>query len=126
MVNQVEMHPLCQQKEALDVMRECGVQPQAWAPFAEGMRGIFKNELLCAIGQKYGKTAAQVMLRWNVQRGVAVIPKSVHRERIEENARIWDFILDEQDMEAIAHMDEGHGLILDTLAPSEVKRLYGI
>ena len=126
MVNQVEMHPLCQQKEALDVMRECGVQPQAWAPFAEGMRGIFKNKLLCAIGQKYGKTAAQVMLRWNVQRGVAVIPKPVHWERIEENARIWDFILDEQDMEAIAHMDEGHGLILDTLAPSEVKRLYGI
>lgn len=126
MVNQVEMHPFCQQKEALDVMRECGVQAQAWAPFAEGMRGIFKNELLCAIGQKYGKTAAQVMLRWNVQRGVVVIPKSVHRERIEENARIWDFTLDDQDMEAIARMDKGRGQILDTLAPSEVKRLYGI
>ncbi|MBS6142699.1 MAG: aldo/keto reductase [Bilophila sp.] len=126
MLNQVEMHPFCQQKEALEIMRECGVQPQAWAPFAEGMRGIFRNRLLCAIGQKYGKTAAQVMLRWNIQRGVAVIPKSVHRERIEENARIWDFTLDDQDMEAIAHMDEGHGLILDTLAPSEVKRLYGI
>ena len=126
MLNQVEMHPFCQQKEALEIMRECGVQPQAWAPFAEGMRGIFRNGLLCAIGQKYGKTAAQVMLRWNIQRGVAVIPKSVHRERIEENARIWDFTLDDQDMKAIAHMDEGHGLILDTLAPSEVKRLYGI
>ena len=95
MLNQVEMLPFCQQKEALEI-------------------------------QKYGKTAAQVMLRWNIQRGVAVIPKSVHRERIEENARIWDFTLDDQDMEAIAHMDEGHGLILDTLAPSEVKRLYGI
>ncbi len=126
MVNQVEMHPFCQQKEALDVMRECGVQAQAWAPFAEGMRGVFKNETLCAIGRKYGKTSAQVMLRWNVQRGAIVIPKSVHKERIEENARIWDFVLDEQDMEVIARMDEGRGLILDTLAPSEVKRLYGI
>ena len=76
----------------------------------KGMRGIFKNKLLCAIGQKYGKTAAQVMLRWNVQRGVAVIPKSVHQgTRSKKTSRIWDFILDEQDMEAIAHMDEGHG-----------------
>ena len=126
MVNQVETHPFCQQKEALHVMRECGVQAQAWAPFAEGRNGIFNNETLCAIGGKYGKTAAQVMLRWNVRRGVAVIPKSVHKERIEENFHIWDFELDAKDMEVIAGMDEGRSLILDTLDPAEVKRLYAI
>ena len=90
------------------------------------MRGIFHNETLVAIGRKYGKTAAQVMLRWNIERGVAVIPKSVHKERIEENFRIWDFTLDNADREAIARLDEGRGLILDTLAPSEVERLYAI
>ena len=126
LVNQVEMHPFCQQVTALELMRKHDVRAQAWAPFAEGMRGIFHNETLVAIGRKYGKTAAQVMLRWNIERGVAVIPKSVHKERIEENFRIWDFTLDNADREAIARLDEGRGLILDTLAPSEVERLYAI
>ena len=128
MLNQVEMHPFCQQKEALEIMRECGVQPQAWAPFAEGMRGIFRNGLLCAIGQKYGKTAgtghAPLEHPARGRRDSQVRPQGGASKKRQIS---WDFSpLDDQDMKAIAHMDEGHGLILDTLAPSEVKRLYGI
>lgn len=84
-VNQVELHPFFQQENALALMKEYGVHPEAWGPFAEGNHGIFTHPVLNAIGEKYGKTAAQVVLRWNVQRGVTVIPKSVHKERMEQN-----------------------------------------
>ncbi len=97
-VNQVELHPFFQQENALALMREYGVIPEAWGPFAEGKHGIFTHPVLTEIGQKYGKTAAQVALRWNVQRGVVVIPKSVHRERMEQNLAIWDFALSESDI----------------------------
>ena len=87
-VNQVELHPFFQQENALALMKEYGVHPEAWGPFAEGNHNIFTHPVLTAIGQKYGKSAAQVALRWNVQRGVTVIPKSVHKERMEQNLAI--------------------------------------
>ena len=112
-VNQVELHPFFQQENALALMKEYGVQPEAWGPFAEGNHGIFTHPVLTAIGQKYGKSAAQVALRWNVQRGVAVIPKSVHKERMEHNLAIWDFQLSDGDMAEIAKLDIGHSEIVD-------------
>lgn len=87
-VNQVELHPFFQQADALAVMKEYDVIPEAWGPFAEGNHGIFTHPVLTSIGEKYGKTAAQVALRWNVQRGVVVIPKSVHKNRMEQNMDI--------------------------------------
>lgn len=125
-VNQVETHPFFQQTEAMEIMRELGVQIQSWAPFAEGRNGIFTDERLAAIGRKYGKTVAQVILRWLVQRGVAVIPKSVHKERIEENFDIWDFVLSREDMEDIAALDSGRSLFIDHRSPDTVKYLHGI
>lgn len=125
-VNQVEMHPFTQQAEAIDVMRELSVQAEAWGPFAEGRNGLFENETLAAIGRKYEKTIAQVVLRWHIQRGAVVIPKSVHKERIAVNFDIWDFALTPEDMTAIGAMDSGGSLILDLHAPEEVGRLYGI
>lgn len=90
-----------------------GVQLEAWASFAEAGRGIFTNEVLTGIAEKHGKTAAQVILRWNVQRGVVVIPKSVHKERMEENSSIFDFSLSDEEMKAIAALDTGRTEIID-------------
>ena len=125
-VNQVELHPFFQQENALALMREYGVHPEAWGPFAEGSHGIFTHPVLTAIGQKYGKTAAQVALRWNVQRGVVVIPKSVHKERMEQNMDIWNFQLTNEDMAEIAKLDIGHSEIVDHSAPGFVKMLHGM
>ena len=105
-------------------MKELNVQPEAWAPFAEGLKGMFTEPVLLEIAKKYGKTPAQVILRWNVQRGVIVIPKSVHKERMEENLAIWDFNLDKEDMEKIAALDKGCPSMLDTRKISEIKRVY--
>lgn len=123
-INQIERHPHYQRQEDLALMKELGVQPQAWAPFAEGLKGMFTEPVLAEIAKKHGKTAAQVILRWNVQQGVIVIPKSVHRERMEENLNIWDFSLDEEDMAAIATLDKNCPSMLDTRKISEVKRVY--
>ena len=105
-------------------MKELQVQPQAWAPFAEGLKGMFTEPVLQKIAQKHGKTPAQVILRWNVQQGVIVIPKSVHKERMKENLNIWDFALDGEDLEQIAALDKGCPSMLDTRKISEVKRVY--
>lgn len=113
MVNQVELHPFFAQTGAIENMKALHVQPEAWGPMAEGKHGIFTHPVLTEIGQKYGKTAAQVALRWNAQRGMVIIPKSTHRERMEENFRIWDFTLSEEDMAAIAALDLGHSEIID-------------
>ncbi|WP_320921941.1 aldo/keto reductase [Hungatella sp.] len=113
MVNQIECHPFLQRETDLECAKHFGVQLEAWAPFAEAGRGIFTNEILNCISKKYGKTVAQVILRWNVQRGVVVIPKSVHKERIEENINIFDFTLTDEDMTAIAALDTGHTEIID-------------
>lgn len=122
-VNQVECHPFFQQKEAIAVMKEYHVQIEAWGPFAEGQKNIFTNDILTKIAGKYGKTTAQVILRWSIQRGVVVIPKSVHENRIQENINIWDFTLSEDDMEAIAQMDLGHSEIIDHFSANTAKYL---
>ena len=125
-VNQVELHPFFQQENALALMREYGVHPEAWGPFAEGSHGIFTHPVLTAIGQKYGKSAAQVALRWNVQRGVTVIPKSVHKERMEQNINIWDFTLSGEDMAEIAKLDIGRSEIVDHSDPEFVQMLHQV
>ena len=125
-VNQVELHPFFAQEEALKVMKEYGVAPQAWGPFAEGKHGIFTDPELTAIGQKYGKTAAQVVLRWNVQRGVSVLPKSVHVDRMEQNFDIWDFTLTDDDMAVISAKDKGHSEIVDHSSAEFVKFINGL
>ena len=124
-VNQVELHPFFQQENALELMREYGVQPMAWAPFAEGKHGIFTHPVLTKIGEKYGKSAGQVALRWNMQRGVVVIPKSTHRERMEQNLDVFDFALTDGDMREIAALDIGHSEIIDHTDPRLVQALHG-
>ena len=123
-INQIERHPHYQRAEDLQIMDELGIQPEAWAPFAEGLKGMFDEPVLADIAAKYGKTPAQVILRWNVQRGVIVIPKTVHRERMEENLDIWDFELDTGDMEQIAGLDKNCPSMLDTRKISEIRRVY--
>lgn len=125
-VNQVELHPFFQQADALALMKEYGVVPEAWGPFAEGNHGIFTHPVLTKIGEKYGKSAAQVALRWNVQRGVVVIPKSVHKERMEQNMNIWDFSLSEEDLAEIAKLDLGHSEIVNHGDPTFIKMLHGM
>ena len=125
MVNQVELHPFFAQESALSTMKEFNVQPEAWGPLAEGKHDIFTHPVLTQIGEKYGKTAAQVALRWNTQRGVVIIPKSVHRERMEENLNIWDFTLSEEDMNVIAALDLGHSEIIDHSSADTAKWLNG-
>lgn len=125
-VNQVELHPFFQQADALELMKEYGVIPEAWGPFAEGKYGIFTNPVLTEIGEKYGKSAAQVAFRWNVQRGVVIIPKSVHKDRMEQNIDIWDFELTEDEMKKIADLDMGHSEIVDHSDPAFVKMLHSM
>lgn len=123
-VNQLEIHPFYQREEELAILKEYNIVPQAWAPFAEGMNGIFTNPVLSKIAAKYRKTTAQVILRWNIQRGVSVIPKSVHRNRMMENIAIRDFELSVEDMSEIAVLDLHHPQMLDPRMPSEVHRLH--
>ena len=125
MVNQVELHPFFQQENALKIMRDYEVTPEAWGPFAEGKHSIFSHPVLTEIGAKYGKTAAQVALRWNIQRGVVVIPKSTHRERMEQNFDVWNFELTDDDMSKIAPLDIGHSEIVDHFDPNFVRALHG-
>lgn len=125
-VNQVELHPYFVQQGALENMKAYGVVPQAWGPLAEGKHGIFTDPELTAIGEKYGKTPAQVALRWNAQRGVSIIPKSVHVERMEQNIDIWDFSLTEEEMNTIAEKDLGHSEIVNHDDPAFVKFIYNL
>ena len=125
-VNQVELHPFFQQENALALMKEYGVAPQAWGPLAEGKHGIFTEPELTKIGEKYGKSAAQVALRWNAERGVSIIPKSVHVERMQQNIDIWDFSLTEEEMAVIAKKDLGHSEIVHHDDPGFVKALNGM
>ena len=123
-IDQIERHPHYQRAEDLALMKQLGVQPQAWAPFAEGLKGMFTEPALRDIAAKHGKTPAQVILRWNVQQGVIVIPKSTHKERMAENLDIWEFSLDEEDMARIAGLDKGCPSMLDTRKLSEIRRVY--
>lgn len=113
MVNQVETHVFDQQREARKYMDEIGTHIMSWAPLAEGQNNLFSDPVLTKIGEKYGKTAAQVALRWLLQSDVIIIPKTVHKNRMEENLNLFDFTLDADDMEAIALLDTGHSLFLD-------------
>lgn len=126
MVNQVEIHPFFQQQLNIDTMQEFGVVPQAWGPFAEGNHNIFNHPVLSEIGKRYGKSAAQVALRWNIQRGVSVIPKSTHKDRMEQNISVWDFELSKEDMDQIAKLDIGHSEIVDHYSPEFVKMLHSL
>ncbi|HJE88856.1 aldo/keto reductase [Rikenella microfusus] len=125
MVNQIELHPHFQRAAEIEAMRGLGVEPEGWAPFAEGLKGMFAEPLLHEIAGKHGRTVPQVILRWNVQRGVAVIPKTVRRERMVENLAIWDFALDTDDMAHIATLDKGVPSMLDLGRSAEVRRVYG-
>ncbi len=126
MINQVEMHPFFQQTLNLETMKAYGVVPEAWAPFDEGKRNFFSDPILTEIGKKYGKTAAQVALRWNIQRGVVVIPKTIHAERMRQNLDVFDFSLSEEDMAKIGTMDIGHSEIVNHFDPKWVKLLHSI
>ncbi|WP_336883115.1 aldo/keto reductase [Priestia koreensis] len=125
-VNQVETHPFCQQVESNDVMKEHDVQIMSWGPFAEGKNNIFENELLVSIAEKHQKSVAQVILRWLNQRGIVVIPKSVHKERIIENADIMDFELSHEDMQSIATLDTKESLFFSHRDPNFIKMLQQI
>lgn len=121
MVNQVETHPFNQQVAAKKYMDKYGVQIEAWAPFGEGRGGLFENRVLAEIAQKHKKTTAQVMLRWHIQRGVVVIPKSTHYERMKENLNVFDFMLDEEDMAKIAALDKNESSFFSHCDPATVE-----
>ena len=120
-VNQVEIHPFHQQHDAQAIMKEYGIQTQAWGPFAEGRNGLFENDALTAIGRKHDKTVAQVVLRWLTQRGIVAIPKTVRRDRMVENLAIFDFDLDETDFAEIAALDQKASSFFDHRDPAMVK-----
>ncbi len=124
MLNQVEIHPFFQQQPNIDTMNEYGVVPEAWAPFNEGLHHFFTNPVLTEIGNQYGKSAAQVALRWNMQRGVVVIPKSVHADRIQQNFEVFDFSLTPADMAQIKTLDIGHSEIVNHFDPKWIKMLH--
>ena len=124
-VNQVETHVFDQQIEAQGYMKEFGIHMMAWAPLAEGRNNFFTNPVLEAIGKKYGKSVAQVALRWLIQRDVIIIPKSVHVERMQQNLDIFDFELSQDDMAAIAGLDTKQSLFFDHHAPEVVKMFMG-
>jgi len=122
-VNQIEIHPFHQQDDAQTLLQEYNVQPEAWGPFAEGKNGLFSNELLQSIGRKHGKSIAQIVLRWLIQRIIVAIPKSVRKERMVENFSVFDFELDQEDVAAIASLDQKSSSFFDHRDPAMVKWL---
>lgn len=126
MVNQIEVHPFFQQNTALRVMEDYGVVPQAWGPFSEAQRDIFHHKTLAKIAGRHGKTTAQVILRWHLQRNISAIPKTVHRERMIENLNVFDFELTGKEMERIAGMDIGHSEIIDHHCFSTARQLNSV
>jgi len=122
-VNQIEIHPFHQQTDAVKILEEYGVQPEAWGPFAEGKNGLFTNEVLQPIADKHGKSIAQVVLRWLTDRGIVAIPKSVRKERMAQNFNIFDFDLDAGDLDAIAKLDQNASSFFDHRDPAMVKWL---
>lgn len=126
MVNQIEVHPFFQQNTALRVMEDYGVVPQAWGPFSEAQRDIFHHKTLAKIAGRHGKTTAQVILRWHLQRNIPAIPKTVHRERMIENLNVFDFELTAKEMESIAGMDIGHSEIIDHHCFSTARQLNSV
>lgn len=125
-VNQVEVNPFCQRGFDQKIMKQKAVQMQSWGPFAEGKNGLFENEVLKELAQKHGRSVAQIVLRWLVQREVVCIPKSVHKERMEENFNIFDFTLSTADMQAIASMDTGKSCFFSHQDPAAIEMLCGL
>lgn len=121
MVNQVETHPFNQQIEAKRWMDKYGVQMEAWAPFREGRGGLFENPVLVQIAEKYKKTTAQIILRWHIQRRVVVIPKSTHKTRMEENLNVFDFVLEQTDLNRISKLDKKQSSFFSHSDPSMVE-----
>lgn len=122
MVNQVETHVFNQQQEAQKYMEKYGCQIMSWGPFAEGLNDFFHNEVLTEVGQAHGKTVAQTALRYLIQRGVVIIPKSTHKERMMENFDVFDFSLTDEEMQRIAALDLGHSLFFSHYAPATVEQ----
>ena len=125
-VNQIETHPFQQQRQAHALLQKYGVQHESWGPFAEGRKDLFQNPVLTGIGGKYGKSAAQVVLRFLIQSGVVVIPKSTHRERMEENLSVFDFSLSQEDMAAVQALDEGESAFFSHYDPDTVEWFMGL
>ncbi|MCT9852215.1 aldo/keto reductase [Priestia megaterium] len=125
-VNQVETHPFCQQIESHNLMKDNNVQIMSWGPFAEGRNNMFQNEVLVSIAKKYSKSVAQVILRWLTQRKIIAIPKSVHKERIIENFNIFDFELNQEDMETITTLDTKESVFFSHRDPDFVKWLGNV
>lgn len=123
LINQIELHPFYQRKAEIAWNRSRNIQVQAWSPFAEGKNDIFNNPVLKAIGQKHGKSVAQVILRWLLQQGLCVLSKTVSQERMKENRQVFDFELTEEDMQEIGTLDGGKTLILDQHDPDNVEYL---
>lgn len=121
MINQVETHVFQQQKAAKEIMKKYNTQIMSWGPFAEGKNNYFRNETLKEIGAKYGKSVAQIALRFLTQEGVIVIPKSTHKNRMEENFNIFDFVLSEEDLNKIRALDTGKSLFCDHYSPEFVE-----
>ncbi len=126
MVNQVETHVFNQQRQPQEIMQEYGTQIMSWGPFAEGRNDFFTNPVLKSIGEKYGKSVAQTALRFLIQRGVVVIPKSTHKERMEQNLDVFDFSLSTEDMEAIGKLDKGESLFFSHYSPDTVRFLTSL
>ncbi len=120
-VNQIEIHPHHQQNEQLEWLSKYDILPEAWAPFGEGRGGLFEDSILSEIGAKYNKTTAQVMLRWHIQRGIAVIPKTTHADRMKENFEVFDFKLSDDDMNRISTLDTGKSAFFAHTDPSMVE-----
>ncbi len=125
-VNQIETHVFQQQKQAHKYMEKYQVQHESWGPFAEGRKDFFTNPVLVEIGKKYGKSTAQVALRFLIQSNVVVIPKSVHKEHMLQNIDVFDFSLEEKDMETIQALDEGESLFFSHYDPATVEMLTGL
>lgn len=125
-VNQVETNIFFQQNKAQEVMQAKGVQMESWAPFAEGRGNLFGNPVLRGIGEKYGKSVAQIVLRWQLQRGIVCIPKSVKKERMEQNIQVFDFELSDGDMELIAALDTNSSAFFDHRDPAVIDMLAGL
>mgnify|MGYP000269100476 CR=1 FL=1 len=125
-VNQLECHPHYQREEELVLMEELGIKVQAWAPFAEGHNDIFNNEILKSIANKYKKTVPQVIIRWQIQRGIVTIPKSTKKERIVENFNIFDFELSNEDMELISTINTGKSTFFDLRTPEMVEAIANL
>lgn len=121
MVNQVETHPFHQQAEAKKWMDKYGIQMEAWAPFGEGRGGLFENPVLAQLAEKYNKTTAQIILRWHIQRGIVVIPKSTHKARMEENLQVFDFVLEPEDMNRISALDKKQSSFFSHSDPAMVE-----